>query len=192
MSRLNVGASVRGAAIVLLLLRRSCRCLRDPSPRTRFSKGDPVANAVLPTAPRSVTLTFTEPLETSYSAPELFDETGSLVPGATSTIGSEPRSMTVQIPPGLGNGTYSLLWRTLSTVDGHTAQGTCPLPSAPKPMCASWPRQRLRLPRCAAGMGAVGRTLAGSAGDGGGGRCLASVALVVRPAISPLGNWDRN
>jgi copper transport protein len=34
--------------------------------------------------------------------------------------------MTVEIPTGLGNGTYSLLWRTLSTVDGHTAQGYLP------------------------------------------------------------------
>jgi len=34
--------------------------------------------------------------------------------------------MTVQIPPGLSNGTYSLLWRTLSTADGHTAQGYLP------------------------------------------------------------------
>ena len=34
--------------------------------------------------------------------------------------------MTVAIPPGLANGTYSLLWRTLSTVDGHTAQGYLP------------------------------------------------------------------
>jgi copper transport protein len=34
--------------------------------------------------------------------------------------------MIVQIPPGLSNGTYSLLWRTLSTADGHTAQGYLP------------------------------------------------------------------
>ena len=34
--------------------------------------------------------------------------------------------MSVQIPSGLGNGTYSLLWRTLSAADGHTAQGYLP------------------------------------------------------------------
>ena len=34
--------------------------------------------------------------------------------------------MTVSMPSGLANGTYSILWRTLSTVDGHTAQGYLP------------------------------------------------------------------
>ena len=34
--------------------------------------------------------------------------------------------MTVEIPSGIDNGTYSLLWRTLSTVNGHTAQGYLP------------------------------------------------------------------
>ena len=127
MSRLNVGASVRGAAMVLVCLVAQLLLPARPVAAHAFlESSDPVANAVLPTAPRVVTLTFTEPLETSYSRAELFDETGSLVPGATSAIGSEPRSMTVQIPPGLGNGTYSLLWRTLSTVDGHTAQGYLP------------------------------------------------------------------
>jgi copper transport protein len=31
--------------------------------------------------------------------------------------------MIVDVPPGLANGTYSVLWRTLSSDDGHTAQG---------------------------------------------------------------------
>ena len=127
MNRLNVGTSVRGAAMVLLCIVAQLALPASPVAAHAFlESSDPAANAVLPTAPQSVTLTFTEPLESSYSRAELFDATGAQVPGATSTIGPEPRSMTVQIPPGLGNGTYSLLWRTLSTVDGHTAQGYLP------------------------------------------------------------------
>lgn len=91
-----------------------------------LQSSDPPANAVVPTAPGTVTLQFTEPLETSYSRVELFDESGSKVSGAVSTVGTDPYTMTVEIPAGLGNGTYSLLWRTLSTVDGHTAQGYLP------------------------------------------------------------------
>ncbi len=87
---------------------------------------DPAASSVLPTPPQTVRLRFTEPLETSYSRAELFDQTGTEIPGAVSTVGPEPRTMTVSIPPDLANGTYSLLWRTLSTVDGHTAQGYVP------------------------------------------------------------------
>jgi copper transport protein len=87
---------------------------------------DPAANAVVPVAPQTVTLRFTEPLETSYSRAQLFDQSGAEVAGASSSIGDDPRTLTVAIPPGLTNGTYSILWRTLSTVDGHTAQGYLP------------------------------------------------------------------
>ena len=127
MSRLKVGTSVRAAALILLCIVAQLALPASPVAAHAFLKSsNPAANAVLPTAPQSVTLTFTEPLESSYSRAELFDATGAQVPGATSSIGPEPRSMTVQIPLGLSNGTYSLLWRTLSTADGHTAQGYLP------------------------------------------------------------------
>src|SRR5215204_5373073 len=127
MNRRNGGASVRGAVMVLLCIVAHLALPANPVAAHAFlESSDPTASAVLPTAPQSVTLTFTEPLESSYSRAELFDATGAQVPGATSSIGPEPRSMIVQIPPGLSNGTYSLLWRTLSTVDGHTAQGYLP------------------------------------------------------------------
>lgn len=91
-----------------------------------LESSDPAANAVLATAPSTVTLRFTEPLETSYSRVDLYDQSGAQVPGATSVIGPDPQSMIVTLPTGLSNGTYSLLWRTLSAADGHTAQGYLP------------------------------------------------------------------
>ena len=127
MSRLKVGTSVRAAALILLCIVAQLALPASPVAAHAFLKSsNPAANAVLPTAPQSVTLTFTEPLESSYSRAELFDATGAQIPGAASSIGPEPRSMIVQIPPGVSNGTYSLLWRTLSTADGHTAQGYLP------------------------------------------------------------------
>ena len=127
MNRPTLRATVRGAFLLVLLVMLYLAAPAGPVAAHAFlENSDPAANAVLPTAPQSVTLTFTEPLETSYSRGELFDATGAQVPGATSTIGPEPRMMTVEIPPGLAAGTYSLLWRTLSTVDGHTAQGYLP------------------------------------------------------------------
>ncbi|HEX2289478.1 MAG TPA: CopD family protein, partial [Pseudonocardiaceae bacterium] len=120
-------ATARGAVLMVLCIMAHLAAPASPVVAHAFlESSDPIANAVLPTAPQSITMTFTEPLETSYSRAELFDETGAQVPGAISTIGPQPRTMTVEIPPGLGNGTYSLLWRTLSTVDGHTAQGYLP------------------------------------------------------------------
>jgi copper transport protein len=127
MNRPKVGTRVRVAIFTMLCVMAQLALPASPVAAHAFlESSDPIANAVLPSAPQSITLTFTEPLEMSYSRAELFDETGGQVPGATSTIRAQSRAMTVQIPPGLSNGTYSLLWRTLSTVDGHTAQGYLP------------------------------------------------------------------
>src|SRR5918997_3084466 len=110
MNRLKMCARVRAVAMVMLCIVAQVMLPAKPVAAHAFlESSDPIANAVLPTAPQSITLTFTEPLETSYSRAELFDETGAQVPGASVTIGPEPRLMTVQMPSGLGNGTYSLL-----------------------------------------------------------------------------------
>src|SRR5215203_4780985 len=102
MNRSKVGASLRGVVLMMLCIMAQVALPASPVAAHAFlESSDPAANAVLPTAPQSITLTFTEPLETSYSRAELFDETGALVPGTTSMIGPQPLSMTVQIPPGL-------------------------------------------------------------------------------------------
>src|SRR5215218_9890296 len=188
MKRPRVGPSMRGGVLVILCIMAQVALPAPPVAAHAFlESSDPAANAVLPTAPQSITLTFTEPLETSYSRAELFDETGVQVPGATSTIGPQPRTMTVEIPSGLGNGTYSLLWRSLSTVDGHTAQGYLPFtigtaadvrivaPPAGETTAGELPEWTLAVARWLALLG------------------MAAVAavwpvwlFVVRPAISPV------
>ncbi|MCA9879827.1 MAG: copper resistance protein CopC, partial [Thermomicrobiales bacterium] len=152
-----------------------------------LASSDPPANTVAPVAPEQVTLNFTEPLETSYSRATLFDQTGTEVPGAVATIGPDPNVMTVTLPVGLSNGTYSLLWRTLSTADGHTAQGYLPFtvgtqadvrivaPPVANEVSSAVPQWALAVSRWLAllGLAAVG------------GIWLTWVA-VVRPAISPV------
>ncbi len=127
MMRLASARTMRTVALAMIWLAALLLVPASPVAAHAFlDSSDPAASAVLPTSPPTATLRFTEPLETSYSRAQLFDETGAEVPGVESTIGPEPRSMTVSIPSGLANGTYSILWRTLSTVDGHTAQGYLP------------------------------------------------------------------
>jgi copper transport protein len=114
------------AVLVVLFVALGGPAAPPASAHAFLDKSDPPANAVLGVAPRSMTLHFTEPLETSYSRAQLYDQTGAEVPGARSSIGADTSTMTVQIPPGLKNGTYALLWRSLSAADGHTAQGYIP------------------------------------------------------------------
>lgn len=89
-------------------------------------ESDPAANSVLPDAPTTATMEFTERLEPSYSRAELYDQAGQLVSGASSRMGDSEYVMLLDLPPDLPNGTYSILWRNLSLDDGHTAQGYIP------------------------------------------------------------------
>jgi copper resistance protein C len=72
------------------------------------------------TAPREVTLWFTQKLEPAFSAIEVTDPAGKRVDsGKTRVSGSQ---MSVELRPG-GPGTYHVKWHVLS-VDSHTTDGS--------------------------------------------------------------------
>ncbi len=110
-------------AAVLLMLLPVLAAPRPAAAHAFLEESDPADNAVLATLPPAITLRFTEPLERSYSQATLYDQAGTAVDGVTLTPGPDDFSMTLEIPPDLDKGTYSVLWQTLSTADGHTAQG---------------------------------------------------------------------
>ncbi len=82
----------------------------------------PASGAVLASEPATVTMRFTEPLDQSYSKAALYDATGKQIDGTRLSFGADKVTMTLALPPNLPNGTYSALWRTLSSADGHTAE----------------------------------------------------------------------
>ena len=125
MSRCTLARGLCAAALLIFWIVVQLLLPANPATAHAFLESDdPAANADLPTAPSIIRSPFTEPLETSYSWAGLFDRNRAAVPGVSSRVGPDPWSMSVAIPTGLTNGTYSLLWRTLSTVDGHTVQGS--------------------------------------------------------------------
>ncbi len=89
----------------------------------QLQSSTPANGDIIPTMPASVQATFTERLERSESSLELFDSQGRQLRDTTLGPGTDDYTMILQIPAGLPNGTYSMLWRTLSNDDGHTAQG---------------------------------------------------------------------
>jgi copper transport protein len=92
------------------------------SAHAALESSTPLAGEVSSSARSEVTLSFTEPLEQSYSRLELYDSQGTLVEGTTLTFGEDGFTMVLALPEALPNDTYSVLWRTLSEADGHTAQ----------------------------------------------------------------------
>ncbi|MFL5759597.1 MAG: FixH family protein [Thermomicrobiales bacterium] len=93
------------------------------SAHAQYDHSDPAANAIVAIAPIQVTIWFTEHLEPSGSSAQLFDKDGQPISGTTSSLGTEPKQLVLSLPSGLANGTYSVVWNTLSADDGHPAQG---------------------------------------------------------------------
>jgi copper transport protein len=110
----------------LLLLVGFAACALTPwhaDAHALYDRSDPAANAVLPTAPAKIAIWFTERLERASSTAHLFDQTGKAVVGTAVQPGDGPKAMILTLPSGLANGTYSVVWDTLSADDGHHAEG---------------------------------------------------------------------
>ena len=108
-------SSLIGIIALMLLLANGEAMAHSMLERTEPRVGNRVA-----TAPREVTLWFTQKLEPAFSTITVTDATGKRVDtGKTRVNGSQ---MSVSIRPG-GSGTYHVTWRVLS-VDTHATDGS--------------------------------------------------------------------
>jgi copper transport protein len=85
---------------------------------------DPADGASLDRAPRQVTLTFTERPEPRLSTLQVLDADGRPVQaGKAAPVAGQPFQL--QVPLGaLGDGIYTVAWRTVSRDDGHVSGGS--------------------------------------------------------------------
>ena len=84
----------------------------------------PAPNSVLETAPETVIAWFTEPIEAGLSEIRVLDSSGARVDlGDTTVDSNDPTAIFVGLEP-LPNGTYTVAWRNVSTVDGHLVRGS--------------------------------------------------------------------
>jgi methionine-rich copper-binding protein CopC len=84
-----------------------------------LDRAEPRVGHSVPTAPRQVSLWFTQNLEQAFSAIEVQDASGARVDqGKTQVSGSTMRVGLKSLPPG----TYRVHWRVLS-IDTHTTEG---------------------------------------------------------------------
>lgn len=91
-------------------------------------RSEPAANAELTSSPPSVDIWFSEPLESGFSHIRLIDAGGEDVPGAgpSAVDASDPSHMSLPLPD-LSPGIYTVIWTTLSSVDGHEWVGSFPI-----------------------------------------------------------------
>ena len=89
-----------------------------------YVESDPPANSTIETAPERVTIRFTEPLEPTLSSIRVLNSQGDRVDDDDPIVSSiEPHTMSVAIQP-IPNGSYTVIWKNVSTVDGHSARGS--------------------------------------------------------------------
>ena len=115
----------KGVALALVFAALVLSRPDSASAHANLADADPAPNSVLDTPPSRITIWFTEPLEPSFSAIEVLDSRGSRLDNDDSAV--DPRNPTVMyvtLQDDLPNGTYTVAWRNLSTVDGHTIRGT--------------------------------------------------------------------
>jgi len=85
---------------------------------------DPAPNAQLAETPELITISFSEPIEPSVSSIQLWDQSAQPVALGELVFGDDPKQMGVRVPGDLPSGIYTVVWRNLSTVDGHTWAGS--------------------------------------------------------------------
>ncbi len=88
-------------------------------------RSSPPPNAELEEPPDRVIVWFSEPVEASFSEISVLDTAGSRVDLGDSALDpTEPTALLVGLPPDLPDGSYTVSWRNLSSVDGHKVRGS--------------------------------------------------------------------
>ncbi len=95
---------------------------RPAAAHAELLTSDPSGGSVFETAPAQVTLAFTEAVEISLGAVELFDGTGSAIELDDATHPGGDGTQVVVALPSLGDGSYVVSWKVLSA-DSHPVSG---------------------------------------------------------------------
>lgn len=124
--RHNRGAKALGFAILALLVAAWASTPHRVSAHAVLVRSDPAANAKLPSSPKVVSIYFSEPLEPKFSNAKVVDPAGvSQNEDASRVDAGDATHLNVDVKP-LKPGFYSVLWTTVSKVDGHKLQGSYP------------------------------------------------------------------
>lgn len=86
----------------------------------------PEAGSTIDTAPTSISVVFGQKLGTDGSSLAVTDAGGTRVDTGNTTLDpndTRRRTLLVSLKAGLGAGTYTVAWKTLSADDGETAEG---------------------------------------------------------------------
>lgn len=110
---------------LVLVLALSFAQPRTATAHAALVQTNPASGTSLAQSPETITLWFSEAIEPRYSRIEIVDADGSRIRASTPEQPgdiAEP-ALQVEIDEELGRGGYTVVWSTLSAVDGHAAEG---------------------------------------------------------------------
>lgn len=91
-------------------------------------RATPPTGQTLPRPPAEVRLLFSEPLDPSFSSLQVLNASGSPVDRGDARVDSaDEYELVATLPDDLPNGVYTVVWRSLSTIDVHPDFGRYPL-----------------------------------------------------------------
>jgi len=107
--------------VVFVLLMGS---VDDVSAHANLTRAEPAPNSELPESPDRIVLWYSEGVEVEMVEIRVLDELGEIVDNNdVTTVGRPVESVFVTLPP-LENGTYTVTWANVSTIDGHRVRGS--------------------------------------------------------------------
>jgi copper transport protein len=120
----RMGRIGRLGAVLLLLLGGASALPRGAAAHALLQSSDPAVGSTVAVAPSVVTLTFGEAPDPTLSSVTILDASGrNVASGPAAGVTGHPEQL--QVPLGsLPDGVYTVAWRTVSTVDGHTVAGS--------------------------------------------------------------------
>ncbi len=115
-----------GLAFALSLLSLGALTVDDALAHAYLQKSDPAAGATLALSPDHLHFYFSEDVDIKFSQLTLMDAHSKKLADLTFRLSAEdPLKMDINLPK-VGEGTYTVAWRVMSAVDGHTTKGTFP------------------------------------------------------------------
>ena len=114
---------VAGFALAALLALHLAGGAAPAEAHANLVRSEPPANAVVPEAPAVVQLWFSEEPEPRFSEIAIFTTARQRVPAGALQVAPEDRKSLLVKLDTLPPGTYTVAWKALSAVDGHTTAG---------------------------------------------------------------------
>jgi len=111
--------------VVLWASLLACFAVLPVSAHANLVEAEPGIGATVAKAPTSLRLTFSETPEPRYSDVTVFDAAkGRFDRGDLHPASNMPDTLLVDLKDGLPDGVYTVIWKTVSAVDGHNTGGS--------------------------------------------------------------------